>query len=49
LKRALRAASRECAEIIEQDRGSTQARKGAAFVLALRPWNFSDFKQFERE
>jgi AcrR family transcriptional regulator len=49
LKRALRSASRECAEIIEQDRGSTQARKGAAFVLALRPWNFSGFKQFERE
>jgi uncharacterized membrane protein len=48
LKRALRAASRECAEIIERDRSTTQQRKGAAFVLALRPWNYSGFKQFER-
>jgi len=37
IKRALRAASRECAEIIERDRTSTQPKNGAAFVLALRP------------
>jgi AcrR family transcriptional regulator len=49
LQRALRQASRECAEIIEQDRVSTQARNGAAFVLALRPWTFSGFAQLERE
>jgi len=49
LKRALRGASRECAEIIERDRSTTQKRKGAAFVLALRPWNYSGFAQFDRD
>jgi AcrR family transcriptional regulator len=49
LKRALRQASRECAEVIEQDRASTQVRNGAAFVVALRPWTFSGFAQLERE
>ncbi len=49
LKRALRGASRECAEIIERDRSTRQQRKGAAFVLALRPWNYSGFAQFDRE
>ena len=37
-----------CAEIIERDRGPREHRHGAAFVLALRPWNYSGFKQFER-
>ena len=49
LKRALRGASRECAEIIERDRSTTQARSGAAFVLAMRPWNYSGFAQFDRD
>jgi AcrR family transcriptional regulator len=49
IKRALRATSRECAEIIERDRLTTQPRQGAAFVLALRPWHFSGFAQFDRE
>jgi hypothetical protein len=49
LKRALQGAARECAEIIERDRASTQDRCGAAFVLALRPWNYSGFKQFDRD
>ena len=48
IKRALRAASRECAEIIERDRSTTQPRTGAAFVLAVRPWNYSGFSQFDR-
>jgi AcrR family transcriptional regulator len=48
LKRALRGASRECAEIIERDRSTTQPRNGAAFVLAMRPWNYSGFSQFDR-
>jgi Cro/C1-type HTH DNA-binding domain len=48
LKRALRAASRECAEIIERDRSTTRPRYGAAFVLAVRPWNYSGFAQFDR-
>jgi hypothetical protein len=49
IKRALRATSRECAELIERDRLTTQHRQGAAFVLAIRPWNFSGFAQFDRE
>jgi hypothetical protein len=49
IKRALRATSRECAEIIERDRMTTHPRQGAAFVLALRPWHFSGFAQFDRE
>lgn len=49
VKRALQGASRECAEIIERDRASTQSRRGAAFVLAARPWNYSGFDQFDRE
>src|SRR6201996_9809453 len=48
IKRALRAVSGECAEIIERDRTSTQPKNGAAFVLALRPWNYSGFAQFDR-
>jgi len=48
LKRALRSAARECAEIIEHDRSTTQERKGTAFVLAVRPWNYSGFAQFDR-
>jgi AcrR family transcriptional regulator len=49
IRRALRAASRECAEIIERDRTTTQPKAGAAFVLALRPWNYSGFSEFDRE
>ena len=49
LKRALRRASSECAEIIERDRSTTQKRAGAAFVLAVRPWNYSGFAQFDRD
>jgi AcrR family transcriptional regulator len=49
LKRALGGASRECAEIIERDRSTTQNRKGVAFVLAVRPWNYSGFAQFDRD
>jgi AcrR family transcriptional regulator len=49
LKRALRGASRECVEIIERDRSTTQTRSGTAFVLAVRPWNYSGFSQFDRD
>jgi transcriptional regulator with XRE-family HTH domain len=48
LKQALRNTARQCAEIIERDRGPREHRHGAAFVLALRPWNYSGFRQFER-
>jgi AcrR family transcriptional regulator len=49
IKRALQGAARECAEIIERDRSGTHERFGAAYVLALRPWNYSGFKQFDRD
>jgi transcriptional regulator with XRE-family HTH domain len=49
LKRTLQNASRECVEIIERDRSVEQARRGTAFVLALRPWDYSGFAQFERD
>jgi transcriptional regulator with XRE-family HTH domain len=49
LKQVLRNAARQCAEIIEGDRGPREHRHGAAFVLALRPWKYSGFNQFERE
>ncbi len=49
LKLALRNTARRCAEIIERDRGPREHRHGAAYVLALRPWKYSGFGQFERE
>jgi AcrR family transcriptional regulator len=48
LKRILQNAARECMELLERDRGPLDARNGAAFVLALRPWGYSGFKPFER-
>src|SRR5258708_24687995 len=49
INRTLRAASRDPADIIERDRLTTQPRKGGAFVVAVRPWHFSGFAQFNRE
>jgi AcrR family transcriptional regulator len=48
IKLVLRNASRQCAEILERDRGPRENRRGAAFLLALRPWSYSGFEQFER-
>ncbi len=48
LKRVQQNAARECMELIERDRSAPQGRIGAAFVLALRPWAYSGFAQFER-
>jgi hypothetical protein len=48
LKRVQQNAARECMELIERDRSPLRARVGAAFVLALRPWAYSGFAQFER-
>jgi transcriptional regulator with XRE-family HTH domain len=48
LKAVLRNTSRQCVAIIEHDRGAREPRHGAAFVLALRPWKYSGFRQFER-
>lgn len=48
LKRVLQSAARDCMEHVEHDRTPPSERLGAAFVLALRPWAYSGFKQFER-
>src|SRR5215469_5724574 len=48
LKRVLQGAARDCMEHVEHDRSPAGERLGAAFVLALRPWAYSGFKQFER-
>ena len=48
LKRVQQNAARECMELIEKDRSPHQERIGSAFVLALRPWAYSGFAQFER-
>jgi len=49
LKRVLQAAARECLELIDRDRATPLAsREGAAFVLALRPWEYSGFTPFRR-
>jgi AcrR family transcriptional regulator len=49
LKRVVRNAARECMELIERDRSVPQARCGIGLALALRPWAYSGFKQFERQ
>jgi AcrR family transcriptional regulator len=48
IKLLLRNASRQCVEIFERDGASREQRRGAAFLLALRPWEYSAFRQFER-
>jgi transcriptional regulator with XRE-family HTH domain len=48
LRRALRNAARECVEIMDRERSPPEARHGAAFVLALRPWVYSGFGQYDR-
>ena len=48
LKRVLQNATRECMEIMEHDRTAPQPRSGAAFVLALRPWEYGGFTQWQR-
>jgi transcriptional regulator with XRE-family HTH domain len=48
LKQALRNTARQCAEILDRERAPRDVRRGAAFVLALRPWKYSGFRRFER-
>jgi AcrR family transcriptional regulator len=48
IKRILQSTARECMELIERDRSTPQERNGAAFVLAMRPWEYSGFEQFRR-
>jgi hypothetical protein len=47
LKRAMQHAYRECMEVAERDRGSKD-QFGVAFVLAMRPWEYSGFAQMRR-
>ena len=49
IKRILQSNARECMELIERDRSTPQERNGAAFVLAMRPWEHSGFEQFRRD
>jgi AcrR family transcriptional regulator len=48
LQRVLQNAARECAEVIEADHTTPEEGRGVAYVLALRPWNYSGFAQYER-
>lgn len=48
LKRALHAAARECALIVDGERAPARDRRGAAFVLALRRWGYSGFDPYLR-
>jgi hypothetical protein len=49
IKRILQISARECMELIERDRSAPQGRNGAAFVLAMRAWEYPGFAQFRRE
>lgn len=49
VRSVLQRTARDCVEILERDRTlPTTRRAGAAFVLALRPWEYSGFAQFHR-
>ena len=48
LRRVLQDAARDCAAIIERDRSSKAERVAAAWVLALRPFTHTAFRQFDR-
>jgi len=48
LKRVQQNAARECHGAHRAGSLRAAARIGAAFVLALRPWRYSGFAQFER-
>lgn len=50
IKRTLQNAVRECTEIMDRDRAvPISERAGAAFLVALRPWQYSGFSQFIRK
>jgi hypothetical protein len=49
LRRVIRSAATDCVEQVERDRATPGEREGAAFVLALRPWNYSGFSRLLRE
>jgi len=49
LRRVIRTAAGECVEIIDRDRRTPAKRTGAAFVMAMRPWNYTGFSRFRRD
>jgi transcriptional regulator with XRE-family HTH domain len=49
VKRVLQLSARECLELIERDQGIAQPREGTAFLLAMRPWQYSGFVQLRRK
>jgi transcriptional regulator with XRE-family HTH domain len=49
IKRTIQNALRECAELADRDRNlPLENRTGAAYVFALRPWQYTGFDQFRR-
>ena len=49
IKRTIQNALRECAELADRDRNlPLDKRTGAAYVFALRPWQYTGFDQFRR-
>jgi transcriptional regulator with XRE-family HTH domain len=49
LRRAIQNAIRECMEIVDADRAAPQERRGTAFLLAIRPWEYSGFVGYRRD
>lgn len=49
IKRTIQNALRECAELADRDRTlPLDKRTGAAYVFALRPWQYTGFDRFRR-
>ena len=49
IKRTIQNALRECSELADRDRTlPLEKRTGAAYVFALRPWQYTGFDQFRR-
>ena len=49
IKRALQNVLKECAELAERDQSvPTAQRQGAAYVFAVRPWQYSGFDEMRR-
>jgi transcriptional regulator with XRE-family HTH domain len=49
IKRTIQNALRECSELADRDRTlPLDKRTGAAYVFALRPWQYTGFDQFRR-
>jgi transcriptional regulator with XRE-family HTH domain len=49
IKRTIQNAVRECGELADRDRTlPLENRTGAAYVFALRPWQYTGFNQFRR-